>query len=282
MEKLQKYFLSFVIASIVIACNSNLSEEEQQARADEMINSGNIILSPHFQGSPKMMTYVEEAIALDPESADAWRELSIPYLKRGMPNKWKPLFDKAVELDPEEWQGWRGYLYLYFYRNYKKAIEDFNATDILTPDFDDAPQGQSVNYMRGIAYLGLKDYTKSLSYFDAYINDQANSSGEQYAEVTAFLYRGIVYYQTNDFENAKKDFLKVLKYSGNHYADAHYYLAKCFWKERKKNEASVHIEKAIEDFNLGYFHSRGYVEVLYQIYSQDLEELNNLIKNNYL
>jgi len=259
MEKLQKYFLSILVTIAIFACNPDVSIEERKAKADEMIN-----------------------IALDPDNADAWRELSIPYLKRGMPNEWKPLFDKAVALNPEEWQGWRGYLYLYFYRNYKNAIKDFDATDILTPGFDDAPQGQSVNYMRGIAYLGLEDYKKSLSYFDTYIEDQANSSGEEYAEVTAFLYRGIVYYLQEDYENAKNNFFKVLKYSGNNYADAHYYLAACFHKEGNKDKAITHIDKAIEDFNSGYFHTRGYVEVLYQIYIQDLEALRLLIKNNTL
>ncbi len=280
MERFLKYYLSIIaVGFICFSCKENPSPEDIE-KADEMINGGNDILGPNSQGSPEMMYYVEQAIALDPENADAWRELSIPYLKRGMPTKWKPLFDKAVELDPEEWQGWRGYLYLYFYRNYKKAIEDFDATDTLTPNFDDTPQGQSVNYMRGLAYLGLKDYTKSKSYFDTYINDQIKAAGEDYVDVTAFLYRGILAYHKNDFENAKIDFEKVLKYSGNHYADAHYYLSKCFLEEKDASNALIHITKAIEDFNAGYFHKRGYVEVLYQIYLQDLEELKKLIENS--
>ncbi|WP_109301608.1 tetratricopeptide repeat protein [Aquimarina sp. AU474] len=279
MERSVKYFLSILII-IISSCSTTKTKEEQKAEADRMINGGTILLTPNFQGSPKMMTFVEKAIAIDPENSDAWRELSIPYLKRGMPTKWKPLFDKAVALEPEEWQGWRGYLYLYFYRNYKKAIEDFDATDILTPNFDDTPQGQSVNYMRGVAYLGLEEYAASRSYFDIYINDQIKTSGEDYADVTAFLYRGIGFYAQKDYQNAMHDFQKVLKYSGGHYADAHYYLSKCFLWQENKVKALEHIQKAIDDFNNGYFHTRGYVEVLYQIYIQDLEEVQNLIENS--
>ena len=190
------------------SCDSPQTEEEKKARADQIINGKTLLLSPHYQGSSKMMTLVEHAIALDPNNADARRELSIPYLKRGMPGQWKPLFDKAVALDPVNWQGWRGYLYLYFYRNYEKAIEDFDATDQLTPDFDDYPQGQSVNYMRGVAYMGLEDWDKAKLYFDTYINEQIATSGEDYADVTAFLYRGIIAYQNNEHRKCYRRFSK--------------------------------------------------------------------------
>ena len=194
MVKSQKYFLKLVlIIGVFVGCQSTISEKNRALSA-EMINDDLEILGFRSQGTPKMMEYVEKAILLDPYNSDAWRELSVPYLKRGMPVDWKPLFDKAVTLNPKEWQGWRGYLYLYFYRNYSRAIEDFDATDILTPNFDDAPQGQSVNYMRGVAYLGLKNYKKSLSYFSTYIEEKTAESGEDYVDVTAFLYRGIVYF----------------------------------------------------------------------------------------
>lgn len=279
MDTLLKYCLRLCCIALLLSCSFK-TEAEKKAEADGIINGGHFLLSPRKQGSPEMMSLVEYTLQLDPNSADAWRELSIPYLKRGMPVQWKPYFDKAVELNADSWQGWRGYLYLYFYRNYKKAIEDFNATDSITPNFDDTPQGQSVNYMRGIAYLGLKDYTNAKKYFDTYIEDQRKGSGEAYAEVTAFLYRGMTSYFEQEYEVAQENFNKVLTYSGNHYADAHYYLAKCFYDQNQNDQAKIHIQKAIKDFELGYSHRRGYVEVLYQIYIQDLLTLQKDIENN--
>jgi len=38
MEKLQKYFLSILTATIIFACNPDVSIEERKAKADEMIN----------------------------------------------------------------------------------------------------------------------------------------------------------------------------------------------------------------------------------------------------
>ncbi len=272
MERLKKYCLSLVVLVLVFSCNE-LTEEEQVKKSDEMINGGDFILSPSYQGSSEMMVFVEKAIRLNPKNADAWRELSIPYLKRGMPHEWKPLFDKAVALDPVAWQPWRGYLYLWFYRDYKKAIADFDASDTLTPDFIDAPQGHSVDYWRGIAYLGLKNHEKSIFYFDKYINKEIEDSGEDWAEVTAFLYRGIAYYETNDFDNALLNFDKLLKYTKNMYADGKYYKALVLKEKGEVVEAKSLVESAIKDFKQGYYNNRPYVETLKQIYLLDLERL---------
>ena len=98
--------------------------------------------------------------------------------------------------------------------------------------------------------------------------------------MTAFLYRGMASYFQQEYEIAQENFNKVLTYSGNHYADAHYYLAKCFYDQNQKDQAKIHIQKAIKDFELGYSHRRSYVEVLYQIYIQDLRSLEKDIENN--
>lgn len=271
MGKLKRYFLRGAIIIFLFGCTENKVPESVKKQVDNMINGGHEILKPRSQGTAKMMLYVEKAIQLDPENSDAWRELSVPYLKRGMPLDWKRLFDKAVELDADNWQGWRGYLYLYFYRNYNKAIEDFDATDSITPNFDDHPQGQSVNYMRGIAYLGLEKFDKSLEYFDTYLEDQLKQSGETYTEITAFLYKGIVLFEMKKYKEAIVWLHKVLQYSNQHYADAHYYISKSYEKLNYLDKAENHIEKALSDFKEGYSHKRDYVEVLYQIYIQDLE-----------
>jgi tetratricopeptide (TPR) repeat protein len=219
------------------------------------------------------MLTLEKAIEIDPYNCDAIRELSVAYLKRGIPHKWKQQFDKAVECDPKMWQPYRGYLYLSFYRDYKKAIADFNASETLTPNFIDAPQGQSVDYWRGMAYLGLKDYKNSLAFFNKYITFETKEWGEDLVEVTAFLYRGIVSLETQNFEVALKDFDKVLFYNRGNSADAKYYKA-LILKDSNPFEAKQLIESSIKDFNNGYYNQRDYVEILRQIYLEDLKRLD--------
>lgn len=270
MVKLQKYCLNFFLTMLLISC-IDLTNEEKIKKSDEMINGGHIILSPHYQGSVKMMSYTEEAIALNPQNADAWRELSIPYLKRGMPHKWKPLFEKAVYHDSVTWQPWRGYLYLWFYRDYKKAIADFDASDTLTPNFIDAPQGHSVDYWRGIAYLGLKNYEKSNWYFEKHIAKETEQFGKDYVDLTAFLYNGICYFEAGNYKKALSNFENQLTYSNQLSADAKFYKAQILKAENKITEAKTLIESAINDYKAGYYNSRPYVETLREIYLEDLE-----------
>ncbi len=280
MEKLSKYFLSIFVLFLAFSCAekgkdySALSKEERKKLSSEVFDGGSHLP----QGSPKSMTRIEEAIAIDPDNCDAVRELSVTYLKRGMPNKWKIEMDRAVACNAAICQPYRGYNYLWFYRDYKKAIADFDASDTLTPNFTDSPQGHSVDYWRGIAYLGLRDYEKSISYFDKYLTQITEESGEDWAEPTAFLYRGIAYYEKRNFEEALKDFDKLLFYNKDRSADGKYYKA-LILKEKEDCETSRQLlAEAETDFANGYYNNRHYVETLYQIYPQDFEKLNTELK----
>jgi len=255
--------------------NSTFSEEEgkrsSQALFEQEFGQHNHLGPP--QGTSKSMTLLDSILKLDPTNAAAWREISIPYLKRGMPLQWKPLIDKAVEHDAKTWQPMRGYLYLWFYRDYKKAIADFDASDTLTPALD-YPQGHSVDFWRGIAYLGLKDYQNSIAYWDKHITKETEDSGEDWVELEAFLYRGIAYYESGNSERALENFDKVIHYFKQS-ADAKYYKSLIFKGADRNEEALALIEDAIVDFNTGFYNNRDYVETLRQIYLEDLNELKN-------
>lgn len=276
METLWKYCLSFLVVVLCFSCSSekeNVTNEERKNQAEKYYQESLF----YYQGSPNSMLCLEKAVMLDSTHSYAIRELSVPYLKRGMPHQWKMYFDQAVKIDPESWQGWRGYLYLQFYRDYDKALVDFNATDSITPNFVDIIQGQSVDYWRGITYLAKEDYTQALNFFNRYIKFETEKLGEDWVETTAFLYRGITYLQLNEPEKALEDFNKQLLYSGNQSADAHYYKAFILLQQKKFSEALVSINNAIDDYTLGYKHNNPYTEVQYELYHIDLEKLKNEI-----
>jgi tetratricopeptide (TPR) repeat protein len=273
LKSYHNYFCLLAILSCY-NCNEKTVSEEDKKNSEDLYVKGEQTL---LQGSIESMQTLEKAITLDPNNCDAIRELSVAFLKRGMPHKWKPQFDKAVECNPKLWQPFRGYLHLSFYRDYRKAIADFDASDTLTPNFIDAPQGQSVDYWRGMAYLGLKDYKNSLDYFNTYITIETKEWGEDMVEVTAFLYRGIASLETQNYEMALKDFDKVLLYNRGYSADAKYYKA-LILKDSNPIEAKQLIESSIVDFNNGYYNQRDYVEILRQIYLEDLEILKHEFK----
>ena len=274
MDKLLKFFLSIFSVLFIYSCNETTKEPENESSrelAEKALKSGENLL----QGSPESMKRIEEAIALDTTYAEAIRELSVAYLKRGIPHKWKPIFDKAVEKDAATWQPWRGYLYLWFYRDYKKAIADFNASDTLT-DYIDHPQGHSVDFWRGIAYLGLNDHENSIAYWDRHIAKETEESGEDWVELEAFLYRGIAFYEAKEPEKALENFNKVIQYFKQS-ADAKYYKSLVLFEQGNFEEALKLVEEAIADFEAGYFNNRDYVETLRQIYTENLEDLKEAI-----
>lgn len=281
MEKLQKYSLNLLMLFALFSCikKDEATIISHKKRAMELFQK-EFVDDDHkgpLQGSRESMQLLDEIIILDPSNCDALRELSVAYLKRGMPHEWKPRFDKAVACDPKIWQPWRGYLYLYFYRDYKKAIEDFNASDMLTPNFIDSPQGHSVDYWRGIAYLGLKDYENSIRYFEKHILKVSEDSGEDWVEPSAFLYLGIAHFENSELQEAGVNIKKALTYYQDISSDSHYYMSLVQMKDNQYDQALASIQKAIKNYNDGYYLKRDYVEEIRQIYPQQLEKLKNTI-----
>jgi len=278
MEKSLKLCLSLLSLLVLFSCkkDSNLTNSEKRVLAEKKYKKA----IQFTQGSTPFQNGISEAVTIDSTYEEAVYELSVAHLKRGMPHKWLPQYNKAVKLDSITRIPWRGYLYLWFYRDYKKAIMDFDASDTLTPNFIDAPQGHSVDYWRGIAYLGLKDYKNSNAYFEKHIKKETQEFGEDYVDITAFLYNGISYFEAKNYEKALFNFNKQLQYSRNFSADAKYYKAQIFKAENKKDEALETINDAIKDYENGYNNKRAYVETLRQIYYQDLLEMKTLITSN--
>ena len=268
MEKSLKFCLNIFICICFFSCKT---DKEKVAEA--------IKVSEHtYQGTAANMNALAYVLENDPKAANEWREYSIPYLKRGMPRLWKPAYDQAAKFDPTSWIPNRGYLYLWFYRDYKKAIADFNASDSITPNFIDHPQGHSVDYWRGIAYLGLKEHNNAIAYFNKHILKETQETGEDWVEISAFIYRGIAHLESGNNDLAKKDFNKAVQYA-KQTADAHYYLAKIALNQGDIVLAKEMILKSKTDFNNQFYMNRPYVETLRQIYMEDLLALENQLEN---
>ncbi|WP_437370046.1 tetratricopeptide repeat protein [Maribacter litoralis] len=271
MEKWLKLFLSCFILLLSISCTDNGNEKDARTLAEERFKDAIFFR----QGSVAFQNGIAEAVAIDSTYEPGVYELSVADLKRGLPHKWLPQYNKAVKLNPVQRIPWRGYLYLWFYRDYEKAIADFNASDTIT-SYLDYPQGHSVDFWRGIAYLGAKDYDNSIAYWDKHITKETEDSGEDWVELEAFLYRGIAYFESGNTKKANENFDKVIQYFTSS-ADAKYYKAQLLLNEGHKKAALNMIEDAIVDFNNGYYNNRAYVETLRQIYLLDLEELKSKI-----
>ena len=123
MEKWLKLFPSLLVSMLLVSCAENTEELDKRKRAEKTYKDAIF----YTQGSTAFQNGIAEAVAIDPTYEPGVYELSVADLKRGLPHKWLPQYNKAVDLDPKQRVPWRGYLYLWFYRDYEKAIADFNA-----------------------------------------------------------------------------------------------------------------------------------------------------------
>jgi len=277
MEKSLKLSLSLILICC-LSCNIEYLSKEQREKRAEFKWGEFLDAHGYRQGSPANMKALEEILKLNPNQCDAIRELSIPYLKRGMPEEWKSIYDRAVECDAALWQPWRGYLYLYFYRDYEKAIADFNASDSLTPNHIDSPQGHSVDYWRGHAYLGAKDYDNSIRYYQKHIAHVTAEWGEDWLEPDAFLNLGIAFYEKKAFDKVSEQLDKALHHYQEKSADTKYYYALLEQEKGNHDRALIWVGAAIEDFLQGNSKKRPYNEEIRQVYLEQLIELEKELK----
>ena len=195
-------------------------------------------------------------------------EQSVPYNKRGYYEKGFRLLDKAVEIDPKMHLGYRGYMKLRFLRDFNGALEDFNRLDSLTPYVIDTPWGEDIDFLRGEAYFGLKNYEKSEFHFKQSIENQ----GEGWADIQAFVYTGLSEYELGNPEEAKKYFDKALNQS-KYTVEAHLGLAKVYKGKGELEKSELHLDKAQKYFN--YKRNDPYNEYLNEVYKSDLTSLRN-------
>lgn len=255
----------------------NLTEKEKQDMAKNLVYGG----FNYHQGTPSHKFLLFEAAKYDSTFPEIHRELGIPYLKRGIGHTFYPHFKKLIELDALNWQGWRGYNYLFFYRDYERALHDFIEMDKLTPDVVDHPQALNIDYLKAVCYLKMGQHENAIKFFNKQINYEIETVGIEYMEPVSFLYRGIAYWETNQIEKAKESFEMALGNDRKN-ADAAYWLAKYWYKKRNKNQSVKYSDLAKTHLQEGYHIGRPYVEAFYETYMADIEELELKIQPTIL
>lgn len=283
MERSPTFYLRTILACWIIiiffSCNDRSDFYKKEIPyPDSKIASENIMRGSYnyYQGSVQQQILLDKAIELDPDNANAWRSQGIAYLKRGLAAECDYYYQKAIPKDPLAWQGYRGYTYLYFYRDYKRALADFNALDILTPDVVDYPQSTSVDYMRAICYLKLGDNDKAIEYLEHHIAEELSTVEEKYVDSKSFLFQGIAYHHKGQYEKAAAKYKRALQHAPEN-SDLWYWLAKTSLAAGDTAAANIAIEKADTQFKKGNFNKRNYVAEFFQTYQPDIDELKEQI-----
>ncbi len=281
MVRLKKYFLSVAMLSIVAltSCVKLSNESFRHLSIDERrsLSAEYTQLAKRLEsGSPKNMQLLDKAVRINPQNDLAWRELALPYLYAGMFEEWHKYISKAIELNPEAWQAWRGYDRLFYFRDYAGALFDLDATDTLTRGQVDYPQNISVDYLRGLCYMGMKDYNYAIEYFEKHIVEESEKVGDAYVDEAVFLYMGLIKIEQGLLQEALKQFDRGQKYEDS-FADFHFHRARIYCildeAEKAKEELELAKQKFADENRL-----RGYrYEAIGQLYRSDYELLEEQI-----
>ncbi len=274
------FYLKTCLLFCLFSCQEEYHWYKKEFSAEEKIayaQSLNNGVRYYYQGTVAEQFHIKEAVKLDSSNGDYWREFGTSRVKRGLAAEMQYYYGKAARLKPEPWAGFRGYLYLYFYRDYPRAIADFNLTDSVVGTVGYS-QGQSHDYMSGIAYYGLKDYSQALKSLSLYIDGISANKGEEWVDAFAVLYRALSLEKLGDISQAKIDLDRALRIYPS-LADAYFHKARFATYEGEYSMAQQFIKLAASYFKDGYFHNRPYVEVLEQIYWEDIESLSMEIQS---
>jgi tetratricopeptide (TPR) repeat protein len=172
---------------------------------------------------------------------------------------------KAAELNPEVY-GYFGWVMLYYYRDYKRALKYLTLYDSLTPDFSDFPMGESLFYLKGLAYMQLEKYDEAIIEFDYYIHETTSKNGIDWVEASTFYYKAISLSKIGKKKEALKCFDQALQIN-KYFPEVHFQKSFLVRKKMRLQE----LEQAKKLLEQGYARQDTYIEFFYPVYIQNVE-----------
>lgn len=231
-------------------------------------------LSSSFpQGSRRSQECLDSAIRLCPEMADAWREISVPYLKRGDFVTWRKYMDKAVALQPTRTLDVRGWCRFKFLRDYEGALEDLKRFDSLS-HFASKHTGDgtySLNVVMALCERELGNYSNAVLYFSRGIDSIFYTKGKDFIGLFDFLHRAVLKLRQRDYTGALSDLNQQEKVCRN-YVETSYYKGIVYRALGKHKLARRQFQNAARLFKEGFHMTDVYCEMLDAVYPADVEE----------
>lgn len=232
-------------------------------------------LAEIVQGHKYAQMGFDEAIRLCPNFDYAYREKSVPYLKRGDFVTWKILIDKAVKLNPIANLGYRGWCQFQFLRNYDSAIEDIENFEKLV-GVDNVGSSQNGDHnleiVRALCYKGKGDKIKAIKIIEKQL------SRKKYSPMLFDYYHlGVLYYETHNYTKAKKYFEKQISVTDS-YAEPYYYLSLIYVNSNNKLEAEKMINKSLDFYSNNKYLKDTYNVFIDKVYEQEIKFIKNKLQ----
>jgi len=254
-----------IMLGILAACNGQHSRESACRGALAAFHETDLA-----QGSSASQDFMDSLIVVCPTLANAWREKSVPYLKRGDYATWNKLMGKAVELQPDAFLHIRGWCRIKFLHDYAGGLRDLMRYDSLVPGKYKVVDDTHIKIWMALAKQGLNDNAAALRLFNEAIEHAIQTHGEGWVGTYDFLYRGLLKLKMNDLDGAIRDFNAQIGIYTK-LSNAYYYRAVAAQRKGQPGAACEDLANAAEYFRKGYYITDPYVVMPGQIEWQDIE-----------
>ncbi len=261
------FVLSFVFAS----CDQKPEYYAHTFTSEERVRIADEMAHRHYQGSPEEQMTYRYGLALDSTNADLHRERGIAWAKRGLKSQWRG-YDDAARLAPEYWLGYRAYMHLYFNRDYKRAIQDCDVLDALTPGFTDYPQSTSVHFIRGVANMQLGNYQKGLDWFNLWLEEETANIELKYLGPPVWQFRAVCLDGLGRPEEAEQSLRKGYEVCSGESTELAYYIGRRHEARGEKQKAAEYYQNALTQLKKGYSFDRPYVEEFWEVEKEEIED----------
>jgi tetratricopeptide (TPR) repeat protein len=207
----------------------------------------------------------------DTISGEDYHAWSVQNTKNGNYNIAIAALEKAIQLNPEEGTAYYGWVLLYYYRDYEKALTVLEQHDTYTSNFSDAPMGEDIHYLKGLCHMQMQRYKKALEEFNTYITNLATTHGEDFVDVYTFVQKGRCLTQIGEFDEAIKSYQKAIRYYEN-CTEAYYFMGLTHLQMKEQDSACLNFNTALNLIQKGHKSADTYVEYFHEIYPQQIEE----------
>ena len=233
-----------------------------------------------WEGTQRLQAWYSDTISVTGDSVrkgDWFMYRALNPLKLGDYDRAFADYETAVRINPRN-QGQVGWRYLFLLRDYPRALVHLNAFDVLTPNYDDPIDDYSVNYLKGRALAGLRQYEQAVVAYTIAIDSREKRHGPEWVDYRYWVARSVSYLALNQPENALSDLDKALKNNPKS-AMILYQRGRALQQLRRTAEAQSAFQDALFFVRSQPFERDYYYEQPDAGYEGQIEALLNAIKN---
>ncbi len=211
---------------------------------------------------------------MDSISSNDYESISVQHTKNGDYQKAIQYLEKSIELDAKENENYYGWLLLYYYRDYRKALKHLNHFDDLTPNVIDAPVGENIHFLKGLCYYQLNLYKEAITEFEINKKFEIERFGIKNCNSFIYFYEARCFEKLTNLIEAEKNYKNAIKLS-SYATEANYYLGLLYQSQKKIKLSQLAIYKSLQLIKKGFKQQDIYIELFDEVYQSQIEESIN-------